>query len=1427
MKKKHFASLTVGLSVLLSLLSLAGLCPTGFAQDSEQLPVGYRASETASPNGDIAIEVKDGENWVYAVKIPFDQYLRAGRANLAALLPDPKAPVSIRLTKHGGGSAHLDAAQLGGLSPSATTSPNSLALKKLSQQDDDVLELPENGLEVTFPAGRSDSIIAISGRIETATISKTPFQFPLENTYREMTVDSAFYAYNMGSVKGRLTVDGDISEVDQSAPFIKEYVTPGSGHPPGYTYAWVMNDEQNLYVAIDFTPDNTMDGDKDYTKVYVKTPAGLKAYKVSVPEATWGRPGFVYTDKVAYQHKVYEFAIPFSEIGVDPEQREIQLAFAAYGTATPGDRMPAIAYDPQANRYLSLYTNIGYSGQKLVGNLIDAQGALVNGAGFPISEAIGFPDPNDESVSVVRGVYGVDTPSFLAAWPSYINDENGFKNVIASQFIRASDGSPLGNTTVVTDVYAIPTDQHAAVAYDPINHRYLVVWEDDRDQPAGYRSYDIYGQLLNGDGTLRGGNFVICNNGDQDDVYMTANQYDPVVAFDSQNEKYLVVWQDFRSFHHNDIYGQFVNADGALAGPASAINMPISTSAEEKYDPALAYDDMNHRFLVVWQQGDYGSQDIYGKLISVSSSSPPASLPDLPISTAPNNQSNPAVAFNSTDQKFLVVWSDERNTSTNQDIYGQLVNADGSLDPAGGSSAANRVIQATTEREVGASVAYNPHDNNFLVAYTDSGTSLYSLEYTQFPPPPSDLQVVSLSSDGMQGDDSCQNPCASADGRYVAFSSSADNLVSGDTNNSRDVFLRDRQTGETIRVSVSSEGVQGDGDSDYPSISADGNRVVYRSYATNLVSGDSNNKSDIFLYDKLSGHTTRVSVSTTGAQADGDSDDPVISADGKRVAFDSPATNLVAGDTNGVCDVYVRDLVNGETGRVSVASGGAQSDGNSSCPSINADGRFVTYSSDATNLVAGDNNAAGDVFLHDRQTGATTLVSVASDGSQGNRGSRSGSRINADGRFVAFDSEATNLVSGDTNEQGDVFVRDVLNGVTTRVNVASNGAQGDTYSFVRSISPDGRYVTFDSGATTLVTGNTNGYLNSFVHDRQTGETTCISKTPSGGLGDGSSADPVIVANGNVVFSSGATNLAPGDSNSWDDILMYTGPLFSARNDDSAPVWSGGELTVTDINETSVKITWPAASDNVGVTNYRLYKNGLVENTVANTGEATITNLLPGSVYTFAVQAGDAAGNWSVAGPQKQAQKGFGLRAGTLDSYAYAIGPGDAHQTGLTAKYNDGSSLDKSQVATYSSSNPAVASVDASGRVIAHEQGTALIRAEYGGKSVAAFVAVGPARAYRFTVNPSSVSVTGGHIHVPVYVTGASAESAPAKALFTLLADGVPVSTTQQDIAGNGMANVSFDQVAYQQDKAYLVRVLIWDSGETMHPQAWPLTIPVP
>ncbi|MFO0985451.1 MAG: calcium-binding protein [Planctomycetota bacterium] len=337
---------------------------------------------------------------------------------------------------------------------------------------------------------------------------------------------------------------------------------------------------------------------------------------------------------------------------------------------------------------------------------------------------------------------------------------------------------------------------------------------------------------------------------------------------------------------------------------------------------------------------------------------------------------------------------------------------------------------------------------------------------------------ASVDSSGVGRDEDSWAPALAGNGSAVAFYSLGD-FVPG-TGTWLSVFVHDLKTGETTAASVSSSGAIANRSSEHPSISGDGRYVTYDSLASNLVSSDQNNSWDVFVHDRWTGETVRASVDSSGLERVDDSKYPSISTDGRSIAFESWA-EFVAPDPR-YWDIFVHDMQTGETSRVSVTSAGGSGNHNSNDAAISGDGRFVTFESTASNLVPDDTNGLIDVFLHDRLTATTTRVSVDSSGAQANGYSQDPS-IGRDGRYVAFESTAA-LVAGDTNGFTDVFVHDAITGQTIRASVATNGDQGNSYSSGGAISADARFVAFWSLADNLVSGDTNGAGDVFVRGRE-------------------------------------------------------------------------------------------------------------------------------------------------------------------------------------------------------------------------------------------------------------------------------------------------------------------------------------------------------
>jgi len=355
------------------------------------------------------------------------------------------------------------------------------------------------------------------------------------------------------------------------------------------------------------------------------------------------------------------------------------------------------------------------------------------------------------------------------------------------------------------------------------------------------------------------------------------------------------------------------------------------------------------------------------------------------------------------------------------------------------------------------------------------------------------------------------------------------------------------QAGVTLnavtRESVTNGGVQGNGDSGFPVISADGRFIAFESAAGNFVAGDTNGNFDIFMKDRQTGAITRVSTSPTEAQANGNSFTPSISGDGRFVAFQSFATNLLPNTSNCIANgcIFVKDRTTGALTRVDVATAG-QPNGATGNPNISGNGRFVAFQSAATNLVAGDVNGHVDVFVRDVQAGRTVLASVTGT-TQGNGDSTQPS-ISADGRFVAFSSLADNLVPGDSNGTSDVFRRDLVNQITDAVSFTSTsrgGVTGNGASDAPHISGDGLVVVFRSFATNFGTvPDTNNVADTYIKEVGTALTPVRVSISTAGVQGNAPSGPqsAISFNGQyVAFVSYASNLVAGDNNGVPDLFI--------------------------------------------------------------------------------------------------------------------------------------------------------------------------------------------------------------------------------------------------------------------------------------------------
>lgn len=396
------------------------------------------------------------------------------------------------------------------------------------------------------------------------------------------------------------------------------------------------------------------------------------------------------------------------------------------------------------------------------------------------------------------------------------------------------------------------------------------------------------------------------------------------------------------------------------------------------------------------------------------------------------------------------------------------------------------------------------------------------------------MTLVSRMATGGPANGESESPVISADGRWVAFASRASNLVPDDTNGVSDMFVMDRTTGSVTRISVSSKGVQGNGPSTYPSISADGRFVAFRSEASNLdLIDDTNQTADLFLRDRQAGTTTKVTVGWHGQEADDESSRSAMSADGRRIVFASKAGTLAREGVAGIWQIYLRDHPAEITGRISSGLN----------PAISASGDTIAFEAMSLTGIENDRGPFGmtDIYAYDHKTGAVSKVSQYSYDSHW-AGHSEHAALNADGRVIAFESDSS-LIPEDGNRARDIYIYDQG---TQQLQIASrNGMHGlaNGRSGYPSLSADGRFVAFVSEASSLVAHDTNQVADIFVHDRRNGATIRVNLGRHGKQANAPSREPVLSADGRyVVFASQASNLLPKFTHQWTDIFVAELPV---------------------------------------------------------------------------------------------------------------------------------------------------------------------------------------------------------------------------------------------------------------------------------------------
>lgn len=559
--------------------------------------------------------------------------------------------------------------------------------------------------------------------------------------------------------------------------------------------------------------------------------------------------------------------------------------------------------------------------------------------------------------------------------------------------------------------------------------------------------------------------------------------------------------------------------------------------------------------------------------------------------------------------------------------------------------------------------------------------------------------LVSVGLNGAPANGDSGEASVSEDGRYAVFSSFASNLVEGDTNGRSDVFLRDLDAGTTTLISRRAGGGDiGNGDSLQPVISQAGTHVAFVSRAANLLDNDTLNNADVFRYTIGSRALELASARTeTGGFPGGSSSEPTISRDGTLVSFTTFAGNMALPsgpaflvDANGDNDVYVRNmdpvrtqfgigpnqnrLVSEADGRGTTIDTG---DKQSFDSWISEDGRYITFRSDAANLVPNgqDGNAKRDTYLRDLQANTTTLISVNRDGVAGNEDTQSNS-VSGNGRFVLFQSRATDIVNNDGNADADIFLRDTVDNTTRLLTVNRNGnASAGGFSEFPAMSQNGDYATFSSYAPDITAGDVNAREDVFIRDLRRGPLSVLSVTPGGQTANGRSYDPFINRNGTaVVFTSSASDMTAGDTNGFEDVFVADVPQPNnsggAGADTQAPTAAFGQVAAANPSATTIDFTvnlsdnaglntvtlgnlnvvWTAAAPSTATESFTAVPIGVVGTGTSAVATYRITLTPPKTaadyVGTFAITVPggaitDVAGNGIAAGPLAPAGGGTG------------------------------------------------------------------------------------------------------------------------------------------------------------------------------------------
>lgn len=789
MKKK---SMLCAVLLIILLVAVPGL----FAREGANGRT-IAAVKNSTVNGHIALSVRSGTTYEPIGKAEYGIGYSSGLITLPegmANLPE----LFLRIEAVGKGISHIDSLFL----PGFAIADDDTLKAKLDRTDHDVLEIGA-GHDIRFlrdinstqaNRGKAAEIVA---RIEPEKVSTMPLRFPQANTYRGDPRRGAFYSYEVGSVPGSLTLNGELTDETLGKPFFDAYVPIGSGHPQRNVMTWVRDDGKNLYVAVDFLPDNTFDGEVDYAALYIDTPDGVKRFRSSVGDTAWGVPGFTYTDKVDYQHKVYEFMIPFAEIGAgDSASERIRLSFEAYGTvaASLGTNATDISYNSIQNEYLITYQAFELTSSddiNIQAEILDQDG---NQVGSPeviasgIDQGSGFPDHFVPDVSIATA-YSSGSNCYLVVWA---DDSDNNDNAEISGRILDADGVPVGFEIPIN--LAIYDVFEPDVAYDPVRDRFLVVWTANQAGPDL-----VYGVFVETDGDV-GSSFAVCNNFDGDSG-------GPAIAFDDINDRYLVAFIDNRDVQY-DLYGQLFGGDGTPVTATDTNFRILSRTSWDMNPPSISFDRVNQRYMVAADDVGIGSVlarllDKDGNLFDHDGNSTPEEVDDFVALNDDGERTavafNPG-AYNSGSGEYgshLIAWQRAIDDDTDFElIEGAYLDVD-----AGNKSATATLVhnETTYIGDRSPALAANPYAGNFLLAYHEYNWNSEGYEVKVIantaPAPNPGLAWPAGQNDGVTPDSGASGSTFTFEVEYVSNSNTAPTIhelwidLDGDGIYSEDVAL--------------------------------------------------------------------------------------------------------------------------------------------------------------------------------------------------------------------------------------------------------------------------------------------------------------------------------------------------------------------------------------------------------------------------------------------------------------------------------------------------------------------------------------------------------------------------------------------------------------------------------------------------------------